>query len=111
LISTVSVPEARMVVDGRRGERAVVLVDDLLGLPAFELVAPGVAEMDAAYSTFVAFGKGSGHPAALNFGDVFSYALAKLRGLPLLYKGDDFTQTDVVSALSSSLASAAAGKD
>ena len=57
--------------------------------------------MDAAYSAFVAFGKGSGHPAALNFGDVFSYALAKVRGLPLLYKGDGFAQTDIVSALSS----------
>jgi ribonuclease VapC len=101
LISTVSVLEARMVVHGRRGQRAVVLVDDLLRLPVFELVAPGVAETDAAYSAFVAFGKGSGHPAALNFGDVFSYALAKVRGLPLLYKGDDFTQTDVVSAVSS----------
>ena len=100
LISTVSVLEARMVVHGRRGQRAVVLVDDLLRLPVFEIVAPGVAEMDAAYAAFVAFGKGSGHPAALNFGDVFSYALAKVRGLPLLYKGDDFAQTDVMSAMS-----------
>jgi ribonuclease VapC len=98
LISTVSVVEARMVVHGRRGQRAVVLMDDLLQLPAFEMVAPGVIEMDAAYSAFVAFGRGSGHPASLNFGDVFSYALAKVRGLPLLYKGDDFSQTDVVSA-------------
>ena len=76
LISTVSVVEARMVVHGRRGQRAVVLVDDLLRLPIFEAVAPGLAEMDAAYAAFVAYGKGSGHPAALNFGDVFSYALA-----------------------------------
>ena len=111
LISTVSVLEARRVVHGRRGQRAVVLVDDLLRLPAFELVAPGVAEMDAAYSAFVAFGKGSGHPAALNFGDVFSYALAKVRGLPLLYKGADFAQTDVVSAVPVMQASSpAAGK-
>lgn len=101
LISTVSALEARMVVHGRRGQRAVVLVDDLLRLPSFELVAPGVAEMDAAYSAFVAFGKGSGHPAGLNFGDLFSYALAKVRGVSLLYKGDDFTQTDVVSAVCS----------
>ena len=100
LISTVSVLEARMVVHGRRGQRAVVLVDELLRLPVFEIVAPGVAEMDAAYAAFVAFGKGSSHPAALNFGDVFSYALAKVRGLPLLYKGDDFAQTDVMSAMS-----------
>jgi ribonuclease VapC len=99
LISTVSVLEARMVVHGRRGQRAVVLVDDLLRLPVFELVSPGVAEMDAAYGAFVAFGKGSGHPAGLNFGDLFGYALAKVRGLPLLYKGNDFAQTDVVSAV------------
>ena len=99
LISTVSVVEARMVVHGRRGQRAVVLVDDLLRLPIFEITAPGPAEMDAAYGAFVAFGNGSGHPAALNFGDVFSYALAKVRGLPLLYKGCDFAETDIASAL------------
>jgi ribonuclease VapC len=98
LISTVSVVEARMVVHGRRGQRAVVLVDDLLRLPMFEVVAPGTAEMDAAYAAFVAFGKGSGHPAGLNFGDVFSYALAKVRGLPLLFKGNDFSQTDIAVA-------------
>ena len=99
LVSTVSVVEARMVVHGRRGERAVVLVDDLLRLPMFELSPPGIAEMDAAYAAFVAFGKGSGHPAALNFGDVFGYALAKVRGLPLLYKGADFSETDIASAV------------
>ena len=99
LISTVSVVEARMVVHGRRGQRAVLLMDDLLRLPVFEMIAPGVAETEAAYSAFVTFGKGSGHLAALNFGDLFSYALAKVRGLPLLYKGDDFSQTDVINAL------------
>ena len=84
-----------MVVHGRRGQRAVVLVDDLFRLPMFEIVAPGQAESDAAYAAFVAYGKGSGHPAALNFGDLFSYALAKTRGLPLLFKGADFSQTDI----------------
>jgi ribonuclease VapC len=98
LISSVSVVEARMVVHGRRGQRAVVLVDDLLRLPMFEIVAPGQAESDAAYAAFVAYGKGSGHPAALNFGDLFSYALAKTRGLPLLFKGADFSQTDIETA-------------
>lgn len=99
LISSVSVVEARMVVHGRRGERAVVLVDDLIRLPMFEVVPPGQAEADAAFAAFVAFGKGSGHAAALNFGDVFSYALAKVRGLPLLFKGDDFSETDIASAV------------
>jgi ribonuclease VapC len=104
LISKLSVLEARMVIHGRRGQRAVVLVDDLLRLPVFEMVPPGAAETDAAYAAFVAFGKGSGHPAGLNFGDVFSYALAKVRGLPLLFKGQDVAQTDVVSVLSAGTA-------
>ena len=98
LISTATALETRMVVHGRKGERAVVLVDDLLRLPMFELVAPGSAELQAAFAAFVAYGKGSGHPASLNFGDVFSYALAKVRGLPLLFKGEDFSQTDIVAA-------------
>ncbi len=99
LISAVTVVEARMVVHGRRGQRGVILLDDLLRLPMLEVVAPGTAETDAAYAAFVTYGKGSGHGAGLNFGDLFSYALAKVRGLPLLYKGDDFAKTDVVSAI------------
>jgi ribonuclease VapC len=98
LVSSVTAVEARRVVHARRGQRAVVLVDDLLRLPFFEIVPPGAAEMDAAYAAFVAYGKGNGHPAALNFGDVFSYALAKTRGLPLLFKGRDFAETDIASA-------------
>jgi hypothetical protein len=47
----------------------VVFVDDLFRLPMFEVTPPGAADMDAAFSAFVAFGRGSGHPAALNFGD------------------------------------------
>ena len=54
--------------------------------------------MDAAYAAFVAFGKGSGHAAASNFGDVFAYALAKVRNLPLLFKGNDFAETDIQRA-------------
>ncbi|MDB5970959.1 MAG: PilT protein domain protein [Hydrocarboniphaga sp.] len=100
LISSVSVVEARMVIHGRRGQRAVVLMDDLLRLPFFELAAPGSAEVEAAYAAFVTYGKDSGHPASLNFGDVFSYALAKVRNLPLLFKGDDFGHTDIVPAVS-----------
>ncbi len=65
----------------------------------FETVVAGSAEADVAYAAFVTFGRGSGHAANLNFGDLFSYALAKIRGLPLLYKGDDFSKTDVASAL------------
>ena len=66
LVSTPSVVETHLVVHGRRGQRAVVLLDDLLRLPLFEMVPPGEAETHAAYAAFVAFGKGSGHPAGLN---------------------------------------------
>jgi ribonuclease VapC len=94
-ISTPTVLETRMVVQGRRGQRAVILIDEILRLPMFETVAPDDAATAIAYAAFVTYGKGSGHPAGLNFGDVFSYALAKGRGLPLLYKGEDFAQTDI----------------
>ncbi len=99
LISTATVLEARLVVHGRRGQRMLVLLDDLLATPTFEVVAPGQPEADAAYAAFVAYGKGSGHPAALNYGDLFSYALAKTRRLPLLFKGQDFALTDIEDAM------------
>lgn len=99
LVSSVSVVETRMAVSGRRGQRGVTLLDELFRLPMIEVAAVGVAEIDAAYAAFVLYGRGSGHPAALNFGDVFSYALAKVRGLPLLFKGDDFARTDIRSAM------------
>ena len=99
LIGTASVLEVKMVVYGRRGPRAVILVDDLLRLPMFEIVPPGPAELEAAFNAFVVFGKGSGHPASLNYGDLFSYALAKVRNLPLLFKGSDFAETDIMPAV------------
>ena len=99
LISTVSVVETKMVLFGRKGLRVIVMLDDLLGLRRFEIVPPSVTDMDAAYAAFLAFGKGSGHPAALNFGDVFAYALAKVRNIPLLYKGGDFAETDLRPAM------------
>lgn len=102
LVSAVSVVEARLVVHARRGQRAVALLDDLLRLPFFEIISPDAATADAAYVAFVVYGKGSGHPAALNFGDLFSYALAKTTSLPLLFKGDDFARTDVAPAVGNS---------
>jgi ribonuclease VapC len=95
LVSTVSVVEAKMVVHGRRGVRAVIMVDDLLNSESFEITPPALEDLNAAFSAHLVHGKGSGHRAALNFGDVFSYALAKVRDLPLLYKGNDFAETDL----------------
>ncbi len=84
LISTVSVIETKIVLFGRKAQRAVVILDDFLGLSCFAITPPAREDMDAAYAASLVYGKGSGHPAALNLGDVFAYALAKVRGLPLL---------------------------
>ena len=64
------------------------------------LVVPfGERELEVAVDARLRFSRGSGHAAKLNFGDCFSYALARTRNLPLLFKGDDFIHTDVVPAL------------
>jgi len=103
LISEVSVIELKMLLYSRRGPPAVVLVEDMLRLPMFDIVPPGPADLEAAFGAFVVFGRGSGHPAALNFGGLFSYALAKARELPLLFKGNVFTETDILPAIGAAL--------
>ncbi len=62
-----------------------------------EVVSIGEAQAEVAASAWRRFGKGR-HPAALNFGDVFSYSLAAVRGEPLLFKGREFAATDVSQA-------------
>lgn len=60
-------------------------------------VSPRMGEV--AFEAYRRFGKGAGHDASLNYGDCFSYALAKHLGSPLLFKGEDFSKTDIPSAL------------
>jgi ribonuclease VapC len=101
LICSATVLETRLVVQSRKGHEGVLVLNELLNLPLFDCTAPTLADVDAAYAAYAAFnqyGKGKGHPAQLNFGDLFSYATAKTRGLPLLYKGNDFAQTDLMPA-------------
>lgn len=98
VISACGLVEARMVAHGRGGERLVALFDALVDALGIEVGAIGAGEASAAHLAFVQYGKGSGHPAQLNFGDLFSYALAKVRGVPLLFKGDDFASTDITPA-------------
>lgn len=57
-----------------------------------------VRQAELGHAAYREFGRGSGHPARLNFGDCFAYALAKATGQPLLFKGNDFTQTDIIAA-------------
>jgi ribonuclease VapC len=98
LISAGTSIEARMVSHGRGGPPLTQKLDEILRDYAIETIPPAAEEIAAAHAAFIAYGKGSGHPAQLNFGDLFSYALAKARGLPLLFKGDDFGRTDIIQA-------------
>ena len=97
-ISAVAVLETKVVLLARLGAEAVVLFDELLE-GAGIVVVPFDDEMaKAAFDAFRRFGKGQGHPAQLNIVDCAVYALAKARSQPLLFKGDDFAKTDVVTA-------------
>ena len=98
-ISAVSFVEAAAVIDRSRDPVASRRFDELIA--EAELVIEPVTEAQAriAREAYRDFGTGSGHPARLNLGDCFAYALAKSTGEPLLFKGSDFTQTDIASAL------------
>ena len=97
-ISAVSYVETGAVIDGSKDPVASRRFDELI--EAAQIVIEPVTEAQAriARQAYRDFGKTSGHPAKLNFGDCFSYALAKAKGEPLLFKGRDFTRTDVKSA-------------
>jgi len=98
-VSAVSFVEAAIVIDGSRDPVASRRFDELFA--AAQLVVDPVTHEQAniAREAYRDFGKSSGHPARLNFGDCFAYALAKVRREPLLYRGADFAQTDLQSAL------------
>ena len=96
LISAVSVLEAAMVLEGRRGEDAAADLDLFLRRAAIETVAFDGEQLAFARTAFRRFGKGR-HKAGLNFGDCAAYALALWSGEPLLFKGNDFTATDVAT--------------
>ena len=98
LMSAANLLEARMVLHAR----------DPANIPDFDLflkqfrmrIEPVTeAQSDLAFAAFRKFGKGMGHPAGLNFGDCFAYALARTLGCPLLFKGNDFTLTDITPAI------------
>lgn len=94
LVASPTMLEASMVVLSRNGEARLQDLRDFCAKGAVETVPFGPNHVELAIDTFRRFGKGR-HPAALNFGDCFSYALAKATGEPLLFKGDDFSQTDI----------------
>ena len=96
-MSVANVLEAFIALERRGGTAASEKLDRLLDRAEIELVPVTLAQLDAARLAWRRFGRGN-HPAALNFGDCFAYALAKSTGEPLLFKGRDFTQTDIEAA-------------
>lgn len=86
------------MIDASRDPIASRRFDELTKEAQISIESVTEAQAQAAREAYRDFGRGSGHPAKLNFGDCFAYALAKSTGEPLLFKGDDFVHTDVVAA-------------
>ena len=97
-IGVVSWVEASAVLEGRFGRAGNDLLDDIIAALKIELLDIDADTARQARAAIGRFGKGH-HPARLNLGDLFSYGLAKSTGRPLLFKGNDFSRTDVRRAL------------
>lgn len=91
--------EAAMVIDGAKSPITSRQLDVLIKARSIDIVPFDEEQARVARQAFRDFGRGSGHPAKLNFGDCFSYALASVTGRPLLFKGDDFSHTDLTPAV------------
>ena len=93
-MSAANVLETGIVLEAKRGEAAGREFDLFVVRTNLEVIAVDAEQVEIARSAWCKYGKGR-HPAALNFGDCFAYALAKSSGEPLLAKGTDFTPTDI----------------
>ncbi len=97
-LSAATMLETSMVMHNRLGAVADRSVDEFLEDAEVEVVNVTRRTADIAFAAFRQFGKGAGHPGVLNFGDCFSFALARELELPLLFKGNDFSRTDIQAA-------------
>jgi ribonuclease VapC len=98
LLSAVTRVELAFVIEGRKGQGGRADLERLLSDGEFEVVSVTPHQAMIAIGAFRNYGKGR-HPAGLNIGDCFAYALASATGQPLLFKGNDFVHTDIPSAL------------
>ena len=96
-MSAVGLLEAAIVLESRGGMAAADELDLFLQAAEIELVAVTAEQAQAARRAWRRFGEGN-HPAGLNFGDCFAYALAETNNEPLLFKGEDFARTDIEAA-------------
>ena len=98
LVSAATLVETSIVIESRKGEEAGRELDLLIYRAGIEIVPVDQDQAEIARHAWRRFGNGR-HAAGLNYGDCFAYALAINRGLPLLFRGDDFARTDVESVL------------
>ena len=98
-ISAATYLETHIVVDSYKNPILKARLEDIFENPGIEIVPVTVEQAKIARLAYRDFGKGSGHPANLNFGDCFSYALARTTREPILFKGDDFNRTDLTPAV------------
>lgn len=98
LISAATLLELHIVMLNRHGAKAGQIVDRLIKDGGFQVETFTAQHIDLARAAYARYGKGH-HPAGLNYGDCFSYALAKATEAPLLFKGQDFSRTDMVAVL------------
>ncbi|APG86348.1 ribonuclease VapC30 (plasmid) [Sinorhizobium americanum CCGM7] len=96
-LSAATLLELTIVIEARLGEAGTAELDLWLHKAGVEIVAVDAEQIAVARRAWRSYGKGR-HPAGLNYGDCFSYALAKTRSEPLLYKGNDFSLTDIEAA-------------
>ena len=90
--------EAAIVIDGSRNATLSRRLDDVVADASIAIEPVTERQARIAREAYRDYGKGSGHPAGLNFGDCFAYALARDTSEPLLFKGGDFAKTDIKSA-------------
>jgi ribonuclease VapC len=98
MISSFNALESGIVVEARKGEAGGRELDLLMHRAQIEIVAMNADQTELARAAWRKYGKGN-HPAGLNIGDCCAYALAKYSGEPLLFKGNDFSQTDMRAAI------------
>jgi ribonuclease VapC len=98
LLSAANWLELAIVIDGRKGPRWLADLDAFLEGIDVAVVPVSLSQTRIARDGYLRFGQGN-HPAGVNFGDCFAYALAREHHLPLLFKRDDFVRTDVRRAL------------
>lgn len=97
LLSAASLVEVSLVVESRKGDGGRADLELFLAEAGIDVQPVTPAQATLACDAYRRFGKGR-HPAGLNFGDIFAYALAKAMGEPLLFKGNDFARTDIARA-------------